>query len=146
MRHSAKTSHKHVVWLLGSDSRCLTNESLGAKPVKAMLDVSRRRCARHHLIQTEAECSHAMTVMDKVGGWHEREGTTYVGESEDSDIGGTLAACIWILSKAVLYNGRKNMEEFRDRKRNSVIEAVNWSCSRVLPSHEVVSGFCLGDA
>ena len=34
------------------------------------------------------------------------------------------------------------MDEFRDKKRNAVIEAVK-SCSRVLPNHEWVSVFSL---
>ena len=40
-------------------------------------------------------------------------------------------------------NGQENMSEFRDKKRNSVMEAVNWSCSRVLANHEWVSEFYL---
>ena len=35
----------------------------------------------------------------------------------------------------------KNMEEFRDRNRKSVIEAVNWSCCRELPNREWVTEF-----
>ena len=54
----------------------------------------------------------------------------------------------WIFSKDVTCNGQKNMDELRNRKRNlvieavnSVIEAVNRLCSKVLSNHKSV--FCL---
>ena len=48
-------------------------------------------------IQTKAELSCAMAVMEKLGGWHEEGERIEVDEvHEGSPIGGLLAACIWI--------------------------------------------------
>ena len=48
-----------------------------------------------NFIQTKTDFSHAMTVMDIVGGCHEKKRrTVYGGAPEDSDIDGRLAACI----------------------------------------------------
>ena len=41
-----------------------------------------------------------------------------------------------MLTKPVIRNGHKNMDEFRDKGKNSVIEADSLACSRVLPNHE----------
>ena len=64
-------------------------------------------------------------------------------ELECSEVGGTLAACTWTYSQAVKCNGQKEHGRFRGQKTNSVIEAVNWSCSNVLPNHVWVSEFSL---
>ena len=51
--------------------------------------------------------------------------------------GGELAACLWNCTKAVICNDQKNMDEFQDRNRNTMIEAVNLlSCSKVWFDHE----------
>ena len=34
---------------------------------------------------------------------------------------------------------QKNMDDFSDKKSYSVIEAVNWSCIRILTNHERIS-------
>ena len=47
-----------------------------------------------------------MTVLNKVGGWHEKERTMHRGEPEDNEIGGTLA-CMHF----VLYQSRGKMVE-----------------------------------
>ena len=48
-------------------------------------------------IQTKAELSCAMAVMEKLGGWHEEGERIEVDEvHEGSRIGRILAACIWI--------------------------------------------------
>ena len=53
----------------------------------------------------------------------------------NQELGGQLAACLWIYTRAVICNSHKNMDDFRDKKRNSVVEAV----SRVVPDHQWVS-------
>ena len=78
-----------------------------------------------------------------MGGWHEKERTTCVEEQENSDVGGKLAACIWIYHQAVTCNGRRKREAYKDQKRNSVIEAMNWSRSTVLPGHKWASDLSL---
>ena len=55
----------------------------------------------------------------------------------NQELGGQLAACLWIYTRGVICNGHKNMDDFRDKKRNSVVEAV----SRVVPDHQWVSEF-----
>ena len=82
-------------------------------------------------------------MTDKVNGWSEEGWAMKDGESDTCGIGGKLAACMWIYTKAAICDGQRNSEEFWNQKRNSVIEAVNWSCSRVLLNHESSSEFFL---
>ena len=53
----------------------------------------------------------------------------------NQELGGQLAACLWICTRAAICNGHKNMDG--DKKRNSVVEAV----SRDVPDHQWVSEF-----
>ena len=75
-----------------------------------------------HLIQTKAQVSYAITVMDRIGGWIEG-GSTEGG----SQIGGRLAASIWIYTRAVTFNGQTYMDGFRNQKMYSILEAINWT-------------------
>ena len=65
-----------------------------------------------HLIQTEAQYSYAVAIMDRIGDWIED------GRSEDgSQIGVRLAASMWIYTKAVICNGHEHMDVFRNRNK-----------------------------
>ena len=76
------------------------------------------------MIQTQASFSYAIVVMDRIGGWMRR------GRIEDgSQIVARLAASIWIYAKAVICNG--HMDGIRNQKRYSIMEAINWVCTRV---------------
>ena len=77
-----------------------------------------------NLIQTKAEFSHAVAVMDQVGGWHEE------GRVEDKQ-GLRMQTDRRINSKAVICNGQRYMESLRGQKRIAVIEAINGVCTRV---------------
>ena len=44
-------------------------------------------------------------------------------------------------TKDVMCNGQKNMNEFKEKKRNSVFEAVDLACDRIVPGHEWISEF-----
>ena len=79
----------------------------------AHLDVVHRRCDRRHQLDA---------------------GSGNVGK---------LAACMWNNTQAAICNGQPNIEEFRNQNMNSVIEAVNWSYSRVLPNRKWVSEISL---
>ena len=50
--------------------------------------------------QTSAVFSYAMAVMDKLGGWE-----------KENCVGSRFAACMWIYTKAVIWNGQENMQE-----------------------------------
>ena len=51
---------------------------------------------------------------------------------------------LWLCAKAVIGNGEKILDEFRVKKRNSVIEAANLACDKVFwPQHEWVSNFLI---
>ena len=63
------------------------------------------------LIQTKAEFSYAIAVIDRIGGWIEGGGI-----EDGSQIGGRLAVCIWILSKAVVCNGQNYMKACRNQQ------------------------------
>ena len=60
--------------------------------VKDELDVT-------NLVQTEAQFSYAMAVMYRIGGWIEGGGIHVGGRQDGSQIGGRLAACIWVSFK-----------------------------------------------
>ena len=61
--------------------------------------------------------------MDDVYGWNEAAG------SDDAEMGGSGAAT---------RNGQRNVVEFRNWKKNTMMEAVSWPCLNVLPNHERV--------
>ena len=68
----------------------------------------------HKGIQTEAEFSYAIAVMDKIGGWE-----------EEGWVGSKFAASMCIYTKAVICNGQDNMQEYRVLKFRSIMEAVS---------------------
>ena len=74
--------------------------------------------------------------MDEVRGWNVKGWAMDDEEPDNMDIGGHLAACLWIHTNAVMCNGLNNLDEFRVKKRNSVSEAVKLAWSRVLPNLE----------
>ena len=89
-------------------------------------------------IQTEAEFSYAIAVMDKIGGWE-------AGNDQDKITGwmqDLRQACVY-LTKAVVCNGQRNMQTFRVSKMNSIMEAVNWACDDFPDYHDLVSEFSL---
>ena len=78
---------------------------------------------RHDLdnaIQTKAEFSNALSVMDRIGGW---EGN----EERRNEVGVEFASCMWICTKAVVCDGRTpdlERENLLKRKLDSIIHAV----------------------
>ena len=81
-----------------------------------------------NLMQTQAEFTHAMKVMDRIGGWIER------GRFEGgSQIGGRLTASE---TGAVIYNGQNHMDGCRSETQNSIKEAVNLVCARTQHNHD----------
>ena len=84
-----------------------------------------------------------MAVVGHVKGWNEEDLDTNDAAPDIDNIGGQLAAPVHLHPKPQKKNGQKNMDEFRDKKRNSVIEVVNMACSRVLRDHGWVSEFSL---
>ena len=71
-------------------------------------------------IQTKAEFSYAIAVMDKTGGWEEEEG------KQENWVGPIFAASMWIFTKAVVCNGQNHMQNYRTFKKGSIMEVVNW--------------------
>ena len=65
-------------------------------------------------IQTKAEFSCAMTVMDKIGGWE-----------EEHCVGSRFAARMWTYTKAVICNGHNHMQNYRLLKFRSILERVS---------------------
>ena len=63
-----------------------------------------------NLIKTKAVFSHAIAVMDRIGGWEEEEG------EQENWVGARFAASIWIYTKAVVCNGQSHMQNFRTFK------------------------------
>ena len=70
------------------------------------------------------EFSHAIAVMDKIGGWE-----------EENWVMSRFATSMWIFTKAVIYNGQNNMPNYRLQKIRSIMEAVNWACDDALDDH-----------
>ena len=66
-----------------------------------------------------------------------------VAAPSNKDIGRTFVASLWVSTKCLICDGQKNMDEFRNKKRNLVIEAVNLACSRVALDHEWISDLFL---
>ena len=75
-------------------------------------------------IQTKAEFSHAMAVSDKVNCWKETALEMIGGEQGGCGIGGKLAGCMWIFTKAVTRNGEGN-RKIKHQKRIYMIETVD---------------------
>ena len=81
-----------------------------------------------HDIQTKAEFSSAIAVMDNIGGWN-----------EEDLVGSRCAASMRIDTTAVICNGQNNMQECRLHKLRSIMEAVIWVCDDALDDHVWVS-------
>ena len=79
-------------------------------------------------IQTKAEFSHAIAVMDKIG---RRE--------EEYWVGSRFAASMWMYTKAVVCNGQGPMQNYRLLKFRSIMKAVNWVCDNALDEQMKVS-------
>ena len=62
---------------------------------------------------------------------------------DKSKIGGTPAASMWINTKTVIFNGPNHMDVFRNQKRFSNVEAVNWECTRLQEKREWISEISL---
>ena len=93
-----------------------------------------------NLIPTKADFSCGMAVMDKVTGW--REGWEMNDEEpESSGIGGELAACMWIYSKAVLFDGQKMHGRIQESQRQFCHRSNKLVVQQVPPKHEWVSEF-----
>ena len=90
--------------------------------------------------QTKAEFTCAYAVMDKTGSWTEEGERGDLAAPSHREIGGNLAGGQCIHTKAVICNGQKNMDDFKD-KMNSVTETVNLACSKVFPDHWCVFAF-----
>ena len=76
-----------------------------------------------------------MAITDIIDGWS-KEGN----ENGRCIIGARLAACIWMFSKAVVYNGQL---AFWERRKIELIEDMNRICVRVVDDHVWVSKFTL---
>ena len=72
--------------------------------------------------------SHAMIVMDKVGGWNEEDWV----ESK-------FAAGMWIYTKAVLCDGRGRPPQDLRQMLRIIMECVSWVCEDFLWEHEWVT-------
>ena len=84
-------------------------------------------------IQTKAELSYAIAVMDRVGGWEEEDG------EQENWVGPRFAASMWIYTKAVMCNVQNHMQNFRIFKLSSIKEAVNGMCDDAFDEHVWVS-------
>ena len=62
-------------------------------------------------IQTNAEFSYAIAVMDKIGGWE-----------EENRVRSRYAANMWIYTKSVTCNGENNMHNYRLLKFRSILD------------------------
>ena len=58
-------------------------------------------------VQTQAEFSFSIAVMDKIGGWEE-------GAEQENCVGAEFVASIWIFSTAVVCNGQSHMQKLAD--------------------------------
>ena len=54
-------------------------------------------------------------IMDKIDGWNV-EGFEGVDRHEGSQVGGRLAACMWIFSKKNICHGQRHTDTFLDQK------------------------------
>ena len=79
-------------------------------------------------IQTEAEFSYAVGVMDKIVGWEE------VNRVESR-----FAASMWMYTKAVICNGQNHMQNYKLLKFRFIRETVNGVCDNALDEHLWVS-------
>ena len=70
-----------------------------------------------------------LLLMDKTCGWGE----------EEKWVGSIFAACMWVYSKCVLYDGQETTQNFVKRRMVSIVESVGWVCEEVLEEHERAS-------
>ena len=91
-------------------------------------------------IQTKAELSYATQAWRKSAAGMEEGGRIERDERrEGSQMGGRLAACIWVHSKSLTGNGQRHLEIFWARERESFVEADNWDCAIVQDDNDCVS-------
>ena len=81
-----------------------------------------------------------MAVMDHVKGWNEKGWERMIPHQASKKLR-TVGGLLVDYNNAMICNGQKNMDEFLDKKRHSVVEAVNLACSRDLPDHGWVCEF-----
>ena len=70
-----------------------------------------------HAIQTKAEFSYAIEVMDRIGGWEEEEG------EQENWVGPSFAASMWIYTKAVVCRAKPHA-----KSKGFQIEVCYGSC------------------
>ena len=85
----------------------------------------------------------ASQLLDPTKGWRARAPRTEDAAPSNAETGGKVTACFRICTQAVIGNGEKNMDEFRDEKRNSVIERVSLACTRAVLEHQWISEFSM---
>ena len=66
-----------------------------------------------------------MTVMDMVKGWN-----------EEKWVGSKFAACMWMYTKAVLFDGRGLPSQDLRQMLLIIVECVSWACEDFLWEHE----------
>ena len=82
-------------------------------------------------VQSKAEISYAMTIMDAIHGW----------EDEEKRVGSQFAACMWIYTKEVLTRGQilnAEMQEYQRKRMMSIMLCTNWVCAGTFEDHEWV--------
>ena len=70
------------------------------------------RLDRGNAIQTKAEFSSAIAVIDKIGGW-----------KEENRVGSRFAASMWICTEAVICKDQNNMQDYKLQDFRSIMEA-----------------------
>ena len=94
-------------------------QNLGARPKRTRENVVKQfwvsfvedKFDLDNAIQTKAEFSYAIAVMDKTEGWEEEEG------KQENWVGPIFAASMWIFRKAVVCNGQNHMQNYRTSKK-----------------------------
>ena len=88
--------------------------------------------SRSMLMFNQKVFSYAITVMDRIFGWIDKE----------KWVGSKFAAGVWIYTKMVLTEWRKptpEMQEYLKRRMLSFMLHVNWVCAGTFDDHEWVS-------
>ena len=90
--------------------------------VKDLIDMAK-------MILTKTGFSNAMMVMDKIDGWNEEGGFEGVDRHDGSQVGGRLAACMWIFSKTVILSRSKAHGYFLGSEIILFMKANSWTCA-----------------
>ena len=85
----------------------------------------------------------ALQLLDPTKGWSARAPRTEDAAPSNAETGGKVTACFRICTQAVIGNGDLNMGDFRDEKRNSVVERVSLACTRAVLEHQWISEFSM---